>query len=715
MHRHHWILLGLLLAAFAIRLAYWERSASFGHYDLSYDDDEYFKLGVLFARGEFFRDPYPLRYTRAPGLPLFFAPSFAAFGPRLDVALVFQVCVSVMMVALTYTFARRAIGKRAAVWAMALMAFAPIYASSAGSFILTETLFSFCILLFIYLFARWSDEGMTLPRALGCGLLLGYSALIRPIAVYFLVVAALWFLYTQRARWKWALPRVALVAVGMFALILPYTLRNYIVYERVMLIDSISGWTMWRDHRAPNDDFWTTLPTIANPGDRDRYAFQRGVQNVLADPVQQIGAQGLANLAATMRLELDSFARGAGYLTDAMVDAPTLPLVLLNDLYYLFVVIFGIAGIVLTWRKGGDHEGGDHEGGDHKGGDHEGGDHKGGDHEGGDHKGAPLLLWLAYFGLIVFVYHTQSRFRPHYTFVFVIFAGAALAQGFALWKKLSRTARVVWIGASVLVLLLAYSPRLLPLFQSEYYLAQARTQVQGKDIAAAQKAVEAFPEYAPAYDALGDAYRRAGDFASALAAYAAALKINPHEMQAHLGRMDVFRQQGDAKQLTEQVRAAGVETGEIELPAPLWWSFDPAPTRLVELGDSTSSFGYILNFHAIQPDGEEKMRFTRDHSYIKFPGVTGWAPTKLVFYARAVPVPNQPLTEATVRLNGRKVARVPLTVQWQDHEIPLDDSVRANDTLVVEFRSPTFRPSDVFKGSEDTRDLGFMLGYVELR
>lgn len=697
--RHYWIILGLLLVAFALRLAYWERSAAFGRYDLSYDDDEYFKLGVLFARGEFFRDPYPLRYTRAPGLPLFFAPSFAAFGPRLDVALVFQVCVSVLMVALTYAFARRAFGKRAGQWAMALMAIAPIYASSAGSFILTETLFSFCILLFIYLFARWTEEGMTLPRALGCGVLLGYSALIRPIAVYFLVVAAAWFLYTQRARWKWALPRVALVAAGMFALILPYTLRNYIVYERVMLIDSISGWTMWRDHRAPNDDFWTTLPTIPNPGDRDRYAFQRGAQNILADPVQQIAVQGIANLGATMRLELDSFARGAGYLTDAMVDAPTLPLVLLNDVYYLFVVIFGIAGIVLTWGKWGEHKGTE---------------------QAGDHKGAPLLLlWLAYFLLIVFVYHTQSRFRPHYTFVFVIFAGAALAQGLALWKKLSRPARVLWVGASVLVLLLAYSPRLLPLFQSEYYLAQAQTyaqtQAQSEEIAAAQKAVAMFPDYAPAYNALGDAYRRAGDFSNALEAYAAALKINPYEMQAHLGRMDVFRQQGDAKQLKRQVRAAGVETGEIEMPASLWWSFEPAPTRLVELGDSTSSFGYVLNFHAIQPDGEEKMRFTRERSYVKFPGVNGWEPTKVVFYARAVPVPNQPLPEVSVRQNGRETARVPLTVEWRDHEMPLDPAVRANDTLVLEFLSPTFRPSDVFENSQDTRDLGFMLGYVELR
>ena len=55
------LLLIILLGALAIRLAYWERSASFGAYELSYDDDEYYQLGDMFARGEFFRDPFPLR------------------------------------------------------------------------------------------------------------------------------------------------------------------------------------------------------------------------------------------------------------------------------------------------------------------------------------------------------------------------------------------------------------------------------------------------------------------------------------------------------------------------------------------------------------------------------------------------------------------------------------------------------------------------------
>src|SRR5581483_9130107 len=131
--------------------------------------------------------------------------------------------------------------------------------------------------------------------------------------------------------------------------------------------------------------------------------------------------------------------------------------------------------------------------------------------------------------------------------------------------------------------------------------------------------------------------------------------------------MDIFRQQGDSKRLEREVRAAGVDTGELELPAPLWWSFDPAPTRLVELGDSTSSFGYILNFFAIQPDGKHRMRFTRDRSFIKFPGVNGWEPQKVVFYARAVPLPEEPLPAATVLLNGRPAAQVPLTVEWMDH------------------------------------------------
>lgn len=677
MRRHSLILILILLVAWGVRLAYWERSASFGHYELSYDDDEYFQLGVLFSHGDFLHDPYPLRYTRSPGLPLFLAPVFAAFGPRIEIALAFQVGVSVLIVALMYVVSRRAFGSRAGIAAIALLAISPTFASTAGSFVLTETLFSFLILLFIYLFWRWNEEGMTLPRALAAGLVLGSCALVRPIAVYFLLVVALWFLYANRSRWRWALVRVAVTGIGMLLLILPYTARNYVVYQRFILIDTISGWTMWRDHRIEGDDFWTTLPGIQNPGDRDRYAFSRGVSNILADPVRQLVVNGIANWASLMRPELDAFARGGGYLSDVIVDAPTLPLVVLDDVYYLVVVVLGIGGILSKWKR------------------------------------APklLLLWLAYFLIIVFVYHTQSRFRPHYLFVLIVFAGAAIAQGRALFQSMSRPTRLVWVGASVLVLALAYSPRLAPLFVSEYYIARA----QGRDIDALEQAVAAYPDYVSAYDALGDAYRRQSDFERALEAYDRALGLNPYELQARLGRMDVFRQQGDVEKLAQEARAAGIESGQVRVPAPLWWSFDPAPTRVVELGNSTQSFGYFLNFYAAQRDGEESLRFTQDRSFVKFPGIKGWKPERLVFYARAVPLPDQHLPVITVRFNGREVAHVALTAEWQDHEILLDDAARAEDTLIVEFRTPTFRPSDMLPGSTDTRELGFMTGYVELR
>lgn len=670
----------MFLIAFALRLAYWERSASFGSYELSYDDDEYFKAGVLFARGEFLRDPYPLRYTRSPGYPLTFAPLLAAFGPRVEIILLFQVCVSVLSVALVYVTARRAFGKNAGLWAAALMAIAPTYASLAGSFLLTETLFVFCALLVMYLFWRWTDENLRVWQALLLGVLFGYLALIRGQALYFFGLAALWYACEMWRRKKFVLKNFVplfFAALGLAVVLAPWTWRNAVVYNRFVLLDTSNGWTVWRDHRAPGDDFWETLPRIENPADRANYAVARGVQNILANPVQQILVQGGANLAAIPRLELDSFARGGGYLTDVIADAPTIWLALLNDLFFLGVLILAVAGFLLNTKR------------------------------------LPwlLVLWLALNFAIFFFFHTQSRFRAHYLFVLIIFAGAALAHGSALWRDLSRRARFGWVSASVLILGLAYSPLLMPLMQSEYHLAQA----QGKDIAAAQNAVTAFPQYAAAHDALGDAYRRAGEFENALAAYDAALNLNAFEMQARLGRMDIFRQQGDAKKLAREVRAAGVETGEAEIPASLWWAFDPAPTRLIELGDSTSSFGYILNFHAPQVDGDEPMRFTTDRSFLKFPGVNSWKPKTLVLYARAVPVPNQPLPEVSVRLNGRETARIPLTADWRDHEIPLDDTIRATDTLVVELRVPTFRPADVFVGSEDTRDVGFMLGYAELR
>lgn len=677
MPRTNLILLLLLLLAFALRLAYWERSAQFGHYELSYDDDEYYKASILFTKGEWLRDPYPLRYTRSPGYPLFLAAIFAPAGPQIEIALLIQVGVSVLTVALVYVTARRAFGQRAGLAAAGLMALAPTYASLAGSFLLTETLFAFCILLFLYLFWRWAEEGLTLPRALIVGIILGLSALVRGQALYFFPIAAVWFLITTRPRWGFALARIVVAVIGIALVIAPWTARNAMAYQRFILLDTNSGWTIWRDHRVPDDDFWVTLPRITNPGDRASYATARGVANILADPVRQLGINGLANLAYLPHLELDSFARGDGYLSDVIVDAPTLGLAALNDIFFLAVVLLGIAGILLTYRR------------------------------------APslLLLWLAFTLLMTFLFHTQSRFRAHYLFVLVIFAGAALAAFPHLWRALNLPARAILVGAAALVLLLAYSPRLAPLIASEYHLARA----QGTNLAELQAATAAFPEYAAAYDALGDAYRRVGDRQSALDAYGHALQINTFELQARLGRIDIFRQEGNTRRAAAEVRAASGANSELDIPAPLWWDFDPAPARKIEVGDPASSFGYIMNFHAPEREGDESFRWTQHRSFVKFTGVRNDPPHELVIYGRAVVPENQSPPAVDVWINGIRRAPLPLTTNWEEHSILLDDSLQDADKYIVEFRSPTFRPIDVFPGSTDTRDLGFMLGSLELR
>lgn len=686
MRRQQVILLALLLLAFGIRLAYWERSASFGRYELSYDDDEYYQAARLLADGEWLRDPYPWRYTRSPGYPLFLAAVFAAFGSNIALALAFQVGLSVLGVALVYLLARRAFDRRVGLIAAGLMAVAPLYASLAGSFVLTETLFATCTLLLIYLFWRGSEQGMSVWRAGWVGVLWGYTTLVRGQVLFFWPLAALWLVIRARRQ---ARPPICTLVIslastigGLVLVIAPWAYRNYLAYDRFVWLDTSSGWTIWRDHRVPGDDFWETLPQIANPADRAAYATARGIQNILADPYRQLVVNGVANLAALLRLQLDSFARGGGYLSDVIVDAPELWLVALDDLFFLLVWVLALAGMLLNVRR----------------------------------LPGLLVLWLVFIGALTFFLHTQSRFRAHYLFVLIIFAAAALAR-FAESRarnsihSISRATWITWVGLSLLVLALAYSPRLVPLLVSEYHLAQS----QGRDIAAAQAAVAAFPEYAAAYDALGDAYRHRGEWDKALEAYQRALELNAYELQARLGRIDIFRQRGETRKLERELQAAGLESGEMDVPAPLWWSFDPAPTRVVELGDSVSSVGYILNFHAIQADGAEKMRFTKERSFVKFPGVNAWRPQTLVLYARAVPVPGRELPQVSVWFNGQPVARVPLTTAWQDHVIPLEERFRNVETLVVEFRSPTFQPSRVFENAIDTRELGFMVGYVELR
>jgi hypothetical protein len=243
------VALGLALRL-AFALLYWV------HQPLTHDEREYLALARSVARDEGFQypadEPSPgtaQQFGRAPGYPLFLAaiivPAPVNHAPRrIQIA---QACLGAAGIWLIAAIAGRAAGPRAAVTAAAIAAVYPPLIWMP-SYVLSETLYSTVALTAaLALTPRSTILG---PRSSILGAILtGAAILIRPAMLFFVPLAALWFLWQRRAA---AAVLFVLITVLCVA---PWTIRNHRVYGRWIAVASEGGVTFWTGNHplAPGD------------------------------------------------------------------------------------------------------------------------------------------------------------------------------------------------------------------------------------------------------------------------------------------------------------------------------------------------------------------------------------------------------------------------------------------------------------------------------
>jgi hypothetical protein len=224
---------------------------------LTHDEREYLSLGRSIAGGKGFVYHAELetgtaqRFGRAPGYPLFLAaidlvsgvdardPIPSSTPVRVKVA---QSIVGAATVWLIGLIAFSSAGARpgvAAAWLAATyppLVWIPAYAWS-------ETLYCLAGLATVYVLQRAVDTAqrgtLALQLACGAGVLAGAAALVRPAMLLYLPLAVAWLLNRRRTSLAIAL------AIAAGATIVPWTIRNLLVYDRFVLIASEGGVTFW--------------------------------------------------------------------------------------------------------------------------------------------------------------------------------------------------------------------------------------------------------------------------------------------------------------------------------------------------------------------------------------------------------------------------------------------------------------------------------------
>ena len=177
-----------------------------------------------------------------------------------------------------------------AAFCAAIYAFFMLYAAT----LMTET-FYIVALLWSLERAMALAETPTLRLGLSLGVGLGITALLRQSVLPIVILLFVWLLAAgwRAGRLRSMLAALALAGPIMLLFILPFTIRNYLVYDEFLLLNSNAGYAMYSAQHPMHgidfqeyaaapipDDLWVGL----SEAQMDRELMRRGIGFVLDEP-----------------------------------------------------------------------------------------------------------------------------------------------------------------------------------------------------------------------------------------------------------------------------------------------------------------------------------------------------------------------------------------------------------------------------------------------
>ncbi|MCC6627456.1 MAG: tetratricopeptide repeat protein [Chloroflexi bacterium] len=701
----------VLLLGLALRLAVWWPLRGYEPFG---DEQYYYRAALLFAQGLQYVDPPTpawLPVQRVPLLSLLAGALFRIAGNDLGPVNLVQIGLSLATCWFVWRWAAALWGRSAGLVALAIAVIYPTLITHSASFLYTETLYTFLAAGALYLLGRLggarglvdgvdqvdAGEGRAewpelargaLGWAVAAGLAIGMTALTRSSGLTLLGVALLWLTLAGWRAWR-RTALLGLVIIAACALVIaPWTARNYRTYGGWLLLDTIGAYNLWRDNALPGENPAAILVRIANPIEQQRVATERGLHNLLTQP-----DRFLARLPATAlylwHLELDSYARGGGYFEDLTNRSDSAGWVLYADLAHLAVSGLALVGLALApWRAGRTPA--------------------------QRRLQALLLLWIVANLVSGVVFHSEARFRIPYQPQMIVFAALPLAAWPVLW---ARARRLPWrsllaVGLLAILAAGAWSPRLAPALHMQAWTAVAalaRPWDAGASLAALERAVAAFPASERPHIALGDARRRLGDTAGAMAAYQAALAIQPHNVNAAVPLMRLYLQAGNAEAARQVLRAAGAS--DADLIAWSWREDDAPPVGRLDIG-SGLEYGLLTNMYPPERSGDTTFRWTNGNGLLRLVAPPEGA-RRLALRLNGTRLGAPPSRWVEVAVNGAIVDTFAATGEWEARVIDLSRlGLPGGAALLVEVRSDTFVPSAVVAGNRDGRRLGIALDSI---
>ncbi|MEO6456975.1 MAG: hypothetical protein ABIO92_01680 [Chloroflexia bacterium] len=732
------LLLALIMAGgLLLRLIFLTASLPSRGFPFILDEGNYVDLAVPLSQGMGFVEKWV--YLRPPGYPMFLAAMLLLSDGNLSLGGIVQVILSVLNIGVMYALVVEALArypavplaKRRAVGLMSagLMALNPHVVFYANLFMVeTPYMLAFSLLLWLVLRAlrAWNARPLDMPsrRVMTLMALAGVVAaaaiLVRSLLLSFTPLLLAWFwwvlprpegtvrrLFPSRRWLLTTLLPIGLYIVAMFALILPWTVRNYLHYDRFMLVDAVGGLNLWQyNDKIGRDEVVARLAAITNPVDRDRYAMQQGQRAILADPVsfakdaaERFGDSWSVEQFGEYRVSIKNKYPGVDCFFMDMYAW-------LGTIFYVGLGLLTLWGFVLA--------------------------------PGRTLKGLFLLVLFHYVATSMAT-HVEFRYRfPLYPFA-SLYAGWILVSLFE-WLRYRRRKvlpassqaadvrptrngrrKLALAVASLLSLLFVGQSALFALpgfanalrFERRYL--EGKTLLDNGDYAGALASFEGAEQIdrgcACLYRNIGLAQGKLGNPNEERAAYATALSREADDWRTRALLSDRLRAAGDTR------FAGPLRTTRPEFRAEqLRWAWDNLsvpPRSDVDIGGD--DLGYITGFESFeaepQPGGAPSTyRWTTDRSSMRLSVPSGDGTLKLRMRWHSLSWPGKPNPDAEVRVtvNGLQAGTLIAHPGWGDDELTLSSNIDGGP-IVIELQTRAQRPP-----GPELRSLGVAVDWVKL-
>jgi 4-amino-4-deoxy-L-arabinose transferase-like glycosyltransferase len=284
-----------------------------------------------------------------PGTSLLYAFVYALFGVHFEVIVILNLILSLLLIVVSYRLATRWFGATIGLTTAAvlagwptLVAFTTVLASELPYLLLTMAALD-----------AWTSERLNfLLRALLSGVLLGAAALVRPqaLALPFVYWVGVWLWRgIDKAEFKSQVVFLLIVLSGAALIITPWTVRNLILFDDLVLISTNGGITFWMGNSPGTNGAYMPIPErLAGLNDLEvsRVLNAEAWQYIRSEPIEFLlrTAKKFVQLFNNESIGIHWNAQG---ISKAFGDGALLPMKRFTQLTWALIVLLAVFGV---WR-----------------------------------------------------------------------------------------------------------------------------------------------------------------------------------------------------------------------------------------------------------------------------------------------------------------------------------------------------------------------------